>query len=105
MANDLAVRLDRSGLAQMSCIAGIGGDVPALIRMARAGEVIMVIDGCRLNCARRCLERHVIGVHMHIDLSVEGVRKMIGEDASADELQAIWERVILPRIERLPLAV
>ena len=28
MANQLAVRLDREGLAEMSCIAGVGGGVP-----------------------------------------------------------------------------
>ena len=36
LANDLALRLDRDGLAEMSCIAGVGGDVPALVgRSAR----------------------------------------------------------------------
>lgn len=27
LANDLALRLDRARLAEMSCIAGVGGDV------------------------------------------------------------------------------
>lgn len=26
LANTIAVRLDRAGLAEMSCIAGVGGD-------------------------------------------------------------------------------
>ncbi len=32
MANHLALRLDHEGLAEMSCIAGVGGDVPPLVR-------------------------------------------------------------------------
>ncbi|MFB6195347.1 MAG: putative zinc-binding protein, partial [Haloplanus sp.] len=31
MANDLAVRLDRERVAEMSCIAGVGGDVGPLV--------------------------------------------------------------------------
>ena len=29
LANHVAVRLDRAGVAEMSCIAGVGGDVPS----------------------------------------------------------------------------
>jgi uncharacterized metal-binding protein len=32
LANYLAVRLDREGHAQMSCIAGVGGNVRSLVR-------------------------------------------------------------------------
>lgn len=33
LANHFALRLTRAGLAEMSCIAGVGGQVPALLRM------------------------------------------------------------------------
>jgi uncharacterized metal-binding protein len=36
-ANTVAVRIDRQGLAEMSCIAGVGGDVPSLVRTAKSG--------------------------------------------------------------------
>lgn len=32
LANSLAVRIDRAGLAEMSCIAGVGGDVKPLVK-------------------------------------------------------------------------
>jgi uncharacterized metal-binding protein len=35
MANHLAVKLDRLKVAEMSCIAGVGGDVKPLVRSAR----------------------------------------------------------------------
>ena len=34
LANQLAVELDRSGAAQMSCISGVGGGVAALVKLA-----------------------------------------------------------------------
>lgn len=101
MANDLALRLDRGGLARMSCVAGIGGDVQAILHMARSAQSILVLDGCRLHCARNCLKRHDIPISIHIDLSTEGVRKRMGEHAPAEEVQDIWCRVVLPTLDRL----
>ena len=36
LANTLAVRLDRAGLAEMSCIAGVGGRVASLVSKANS---------------------------------------------------------------------
>ena len=33
LANHVALRLDRCGAAEMSCIAGVGGDVPHLMKL------------------------------------------------------------------------
>ena len=38
MANHIAVQLDRRGEAEMSCIAGVGGDVSQLVRIAHSGR-------------------------------------------------------------------
>ncbi|MFM2427654.1 MAG: hypothetical protein RL707_1481, partial [Pseudomonadota bacterium] len=35
LANQVALQLDRRGIAEMSCIAGVGGDVPYLLKIAR----------------------------------------------------------------------
>lgn len=48
MTNWLAIRLDRSGSAEMSCIAGVGGDVPSLVRTATSGRPVIALDGCVL---------------------------------------------------------
>ncbi len=82
LANAIAVRLDRSGLAEMSCIAGVGGDVPSLVRTARSGRPMLVIDGCPLDCARRCLARHAITATRHVRLADLGVEK--GRHAAVD---------------------
>ncbi|HOO09571.1 MAG TPA: putative zinc-binding protein, partial [Cyclobacteriaceae bacterium] len=45
MANYLAIKLDRAGLAEMSCIAGVGGNVKNLVRTAKSGRKLIAIDG------------------------------------------------------------
>ncbi|MFF5207592.1 putative zinc-binding protein [Streptosporangium sp. NPDC000396] len=75
MANDLAVRLDRMGLAEMSCIAGVGGDVPSLVRVATSGRPILALDGCRLACVLSTLGRHDVVPDEHVVLATYGVRK------------------------------
>ena len=73
-------------MAEMSCIAGVGGDVPQLLRTARSGRPVIALDGCALACARRCLERHAIPIARYYQLHQLGVRKRYHEDF--DALQA-----------------
>jgi len=95
LANHLAVRLDRSGLAEMSCIAGLGGDVKPLLRLAQraaaSGRTVLAIDGCALECVRRSLARHGWTPTLHLRLDALGVRKVPHgefEPAQADDLLA-----------------
>lgn len=46
MANHLALRMDRGRRAEMSCIVGLGGDVKPLVRTAKSGRPIVMLDGC-----------------------------------------------------------
>jgi len=97
LANTLAVRLDRAGLAEMSCIAGVGGDVKSLVRKAQSQRPIMAIDGCHLKCVQACLERHAVHADVHINLNDYGLRKRYGEDCStedADRLFAEFSNII-----------
>ncbi len=75
LANTLAVRLDRASEAEMSCIAGVGGDVPSLVKLARSGRPIVAIDGCPLDCVRHVLQRHGVEPTEHHRLSDRGVEK------------------------------
>lgn len=94
LANAVAVRIDREHHAEMSCIAGIGGDVPALLRVARSGREIVVLDGCPLQCAKSCLDRHGIAIARHHQLDAYGVKKI--QHGSFDPAQAdeVYQRVM-----------
>lgn len=85
LANHVAVRLDRSGLAEMSCIAGVGGDVPSLLKTARSGRPIVALDGCQLVCVSSSLARHGIAPDQHHLLHAYGVRKRQHEDFDPEQ--------------------
>lgn len=93
MANAAAVRLDREGVAEMSCIAGVGGDVPSLVRVATSGRRIAVIDGCPLACARHCLRRHGVVPDVHVVLTEQGVRKRVHEDFDPRQAESVLDRI------------
>lgn len=90
-ANAVAVRLDRAGIAEMSCIAGVGGDVLPLLLIAKSGRKINVIDGCPLQCARNCLKRHGLLPDRHHDLSTFGVQKVQHGDVQSEQVEEIFQ--------------
>ncbi|WP_372479171.1 putative zinc-binding protein [Halomicrobium sp. HM KBTZ05] len=91
MANDLAVRLDRERVAEMSCIAGVGADVDPLVETAIAGRPMVVIDGCPLECARNSLERHDVTPDRHVNLAKRGVAKEYHTDYDDDQAERLFE--------------
>ncbi|MDF3022043.1 MAG: hypothetical protein K0Q92_3346 [Steroidobacteraceae bacterium] len=101
MANHLAIRLDREGIAEMSCIAGVGGGVPGLVKTARSGRKILALDGCVLACARACLAREGLAPDEHLVLGAHGVKKRKHADFDAAEAANIYENQVLPVARRL----
>ena len=94
LANTLALRLDRAGIAEMSCIAGVGGGVSALVRTARSGRRIIALDGCKLHCTRACLANCDVTPDVHVTLSDYGVRKRFGEDCSGEQVDELFEELL-----------
>lgn len=90
LANTLALRLNRDGEAQMSCIAGVGGDVPHFVRQATAGQPILALDGCPLDCVRNCLKRHGVEPDRYVQLQEHGVEKRSGRDARDEDVERLY---------------
>ncbi|MGH8790195.1 MAG: putative zinc-binding protein [Cupriavidus necator] len=93
LANACAVRLDRSGRAEMSCISGVGGGVPALTRVARSGRPILALDGCPLACVKACLASAGVAADRHLVLNRLGATKRQHGACTEAEEQAIWGEV------------
>lgn len=96
MANQLALRLDRDGAAEMSCIAGVGGGVTGLVKTARSGRPILALDGCALRCVEACLARAGVVADRHVMLADHGVRKRKHADFDGDEAASVYVRHVLP---------
>ena len=93
LANHVAVRLDREGVAEMSCIAGVGGDVPQLVRLAQSGRPIVALDGCPLVCVKSSLARHGITPARHFQLHEYGVKKRNHQDFDPAEAAQVLARI------------
>ncbi len=94
MANDLAVRLDRERAAEMSCIAGVGGDVGPLVDTATSGRPMLVVDGCPLECARKSLEGHGVTPDRHVNLAKRGVPKEYHTDYDDEQAEDLYEDLV-----------
>jgi len=88
-ANYIALKLDRDGAAEMSCISGVGGNVPHLVNIARSGRPIVALDGCPLACTLHCLEQRGIAVDYHLLLHEHGVRKKYHADFDREQADRI----------------
>ena len=93
MANYFAVQLDLIGEAEMSCIAGVGGNVKNLVRKALSGRKIIVIDGCPLACSKACLNNHAINPDAHIQLTEYGVKKQNHVEFDRNEANLLFNKI------------
>lgn len=93
MSNYLAVQLDRMGLAEMSCIAGVGGNVKKLLRIALSGRKIITIDGCPLACSKACLQNHSLKPDKHFELTSMGVKKINHVDFDMQHANKILKEI------------
>jgi uncharacterized metal-binding protein len=92
-ANHVALQLDRRNVAEMSCIAGVGGDVPTLVKLARSGRPVIAIDGCALACAKSCLKRHDVEPDLYYQLNQHGVRKRFHTDFDPAQVEEVITRI------------
>lgn len=100
LANHVAIRMDRAQCAEMSCIAGVGGDVPSLVRVATSGRPIIAIDGCALACVKNVLARHGVVPTVHHELSKFGVRKRYGKDFDPEDAIKVFDLIAAEPLSR-----
>lgn len=93
LANDLAVVLDREGSAQMSCIAGVGGKVKQLVKIAKSGRPILAVDGCALNCVKHSLATIDVVPTWHIELTALGYKKREHESCNLSDAYKLMQLV------------
>jgi uncharacterized metal-binding protein len=75
LADRIARALHQRGIAEMSCLAGIGGRVKHLVKKAALAEQILVIDGCPISCGKHTLELARFEHFSHLQLQDLGLRK------------------------------
>ena len=97
LANRVALELDHEGVAEMSCIAGVGGEVPLLVKKAKSGRDIIALDGCLLQCVKQCLVKQKVEPKHHMILTDYGFKKEKHIECSDDEKNEM-KRIVLNKI-------
>ncbi len=81
---DRAARyLNLKGVGKMHCLAGIGANLMSFVDTAEKAPGVIAIDGCPVNCTKKCLESHGVTVTHHFLLSDMGFKK--GESPISNE--------------------
>ncbi|MGD0166423.1 MAG: putative zinc-binding protein [Gaiellaceae bacterium] len=93
LANEIAIRLDRAGLAEMSCAEAVGIEAGPPYAAALSGRPVVAISGCPLACADRLLGEHGVEVTRSIQLENRGVVKDKHVSVAAEESERIFNEV------------
>ena len=80
-------------LESLRGMAGVGGDVPSLLKLALSVRPIIALDGCPLACVQNTLRRHGIAPDQHHQLQIYGVRKHKHQDFDPEQAEAVLYRV------------
>lgn len=94
LANHIAVKLDRDKIGKMSCVAGLGGDVAPLVKIAQESERNLIIDGCPLSCALKCFQKHSTQDFEHVVLTNYHLQKNQNTDFSSDEFNDVYPSIL-----------
>lgn len=85
MAHNISLTLDGDGIAEMSCISGVVGNVKPIMDLAKSGRTIIAIDGCDLGCTKACLDKSGIKTDHYLKISDIGFEKRDKWDDSLTE--------------------
>lgn len=91
LANDIALWLRDAGIAEMACIAGVGGNVDAHVRKAKSERPILALDGCAMNCVKACLKKHQVEPTWHIQMTDLGFKKTDKESCTLHDMYKTLE--------------
>ncbi len=83
VSDQAARQMTREGAGKMFCLAGIGGRVEGIVQKSKAASQIIAIDGCSLDCTKKCLEQVGIDNFMHLRVTDLGMEK--GQTAVSSE--------------------
>lgn len=94
LSNRIAIELEKQGIGNLMCTAGIGARAPGLMKSAEASDRIITIDGCPVNCASKTLELAGFKVDKHIVISELGIKKSKDRDLKDNEIFEVLEKTL-----------
>ena len=96
ITDQAARKLTRDGAGSMFCLAGVGGRVEPIMKITRDAEAILAIDGCSMDCVKKCLQEAGMAEVTHLRLTDLGMVK--GE---TDVTEATVEQAAIVAMEKM----
>ena len=96
LSDRAARRLTAEGAGKMYCLAGIGGQVPGIIKTTQEAERILAIDGCPLDCTKLSLDEAGITEFEHMKVTDLGLEK--GKSPVTDENISVVVQAALSKL-------
>jgi uncharacterized metal-binding protein len=91
LANEIALRLDRLGLAELVCATEVGaqdGDGQG------SSKPVLAISGCASGCCAAMLEQHGVEISRSVILAERGVAKAKHVLVSEDSTERVFGQVL-----------
>ena len=75
ISDRIARKLTKEGVGKMFCLAGVGGRVEPIMATTKAATKILAIDGCSMDCVKRCLQQAGFDSFQHLCITDIGMEK------------------------------
>lgn len=92
IANEAAKELDIEGAGKFFCLAGVGGHISGMVESVKGADKVIVIDGCPVACAKKCMESAGITGYEYIvvtELGIEKKHEFSFTDAEKEKIKKI----------------
>jgi uncharacterized metal-binding protein len=91
LANEIAIRLDRLGLAELACATEVGAQDE---NDQGSSKPVLAISGCTTACCTAMLKRHGIEVSRSVILAERGVAKAKHILVDAESTERVFGQVL-----------
>lgn len=75
ITNEVARCLWSEGLVNFFCLAGVGGHVSGMVASVEGSDKVLVLDGCPVGCARKCMEAAGLSEYEYLMVTDLGIAK------------------------------
>ncbi len=96
VSNSVMIELDRKGVGNAYCLAGVGAALSGFIESAKAAKTI-IIDGCPTGCGKKAFEKYGLEPSQYFVVTELGVAKKHDFSKLTEEtdevLRALLEKI------------
>jgi uncharacterized metal-binding protein len=92
IANNAMIELDKSGVGNAYCLAGVGAALSGFIESVKSSRTI-VIDGCPVGCAKKAFEKYDLTPSLYFVVTEIGIEKKHAFDMLGHETDRALDHI------------